>query len=140
MFDREAGTDMNNRTPLYEIPIPSTDFLVDAILCGNVIRYGFVRDGIELKSGIVFNNVKAKRTRSEGACTNWHIDNAYDVLVEIDDSDWIDEILEETKESRERGAEVWKLHHYLVYLDGTGCIEVMAASWQVLDETRGSWT
>jgi hypothetical protein len=58
----------------------------------------------------------------------------------VEDSEWIREILSETAERRERSGEVWELHHYLIYLDGTGCIEVMATSWQVLDETRGSWT
>ena len=131
---------MSNRTPLYEVPVPSTDFVDDAVLCGNTIRYGFFRDDIELKSGIVFYNVKATKTRSEGACTGWHIKGAYDVLVEIDNSEWVDQVLEETEESRERGAEVWDLHHYLIYLDGTACIEILAESWAVLDETVGSWT
>lgn len=131
---------MSTRTALYEIPVPSTDFVADAILCGNVIRYGYVKNDVEIKSGIVFNNVKAKKTRSQIACTSWHIQNAYDTLVEIIDSKWIEEILSETKERRERSGESWELHHYLLYLDGSGCIEVIAASWKVLDEEPGSWT
>ncbi|WP_375397100.1 hypothetical protein [uncultured Sphingomonas sp.] len=130
----------SNRTALYEIPVPSTDFIADAILCGNVIRYGYESEGHNVKSGLIFNKVKAKRTRAEGACTKWHIEGAYDTLVEIEESEWINEILAETLISREKSGEVWELHHYLIYIDGSGCIEVVAASWKVLDEERGSWT
>lgn len=131
---------MRNRTVLYKIPVSSTDFVDDGVLCGNVVRYGYLRDDIGFKSGIAFNNVKAKKTRAQIACTPWHIKDAYDVLVEIEDSDWVKELLLETKERRERSGEAWELHHYLLYLDGSGCIEVIAASWKVLDEERGSWT
>jgi hypothetical protein len=98
-----------------------------------------VKDDVEVKSGIVFNNVKAKRTRAQVACTPWHIEDAYDKLVEILDSEWIKEILLETKSRRERSGEEWELHHYLLYLDGSGCIEVVAGSWKVLKEEQGSW-
>jgi hypothetical protein len=138
--DLEADIDMSNRTPLYEVPVPSTEFVVDAVLCGSVIRYSYVRDDIEMKSGISFRNVKAKRTRSEIACTSWHIEGAYDTLVEVNDSEWVQEILAETHERRERSGEIWDLHHYLIYLDGTGCSEIVAASWQIIDEVEGSWT
>lgn len=129
-----------DKKPVFEVPVPSTELTTDAILCGNIIRYGYVRNGTELKSGIIFNNVRAKRTRSDEACTAWHIEGAYDTLVEVGESDWVEQIMRDTAERQLRFGETWTLHHYMIYLDGTGCIEVIADSWEELAEERGSWT
>lgn len=129
-----------DKKPVFEIPVPSTELSTDAILCGNTIRYGYVRNGAELKSGIVFNNVRAKRTRSDEACTAWHIEGTYDTLVEVGESDWVEQIMQDTAERQRRFDETWALYHYMIYLDGTGCIEVIADSWEELTEERGSWT
>lgn len=128
-----------DKKPLFEIPVPSTELTTDAILCGNTIRYGYFRNGAKLKSGIFFSNVKAKRTRSDEACTAWHIEGAYDTLVEVEESDWVEQIMQDTAERQRRFGETWLLHHYMIYLDGTGCIEVIADSWEELTEERGSW-
>jgi len=131
---------MSKKNPLYEIQVPSTELVEDAVLCGNVIRYGYVRDGIALKGGITFSNVKAKRTRSDEACTAWHIEEVYDTLVEVQQSEWVDQIMEETRDRQQRFGQTWKLHHFMIYLDGSGCIEVIADSWCALGEEPGSWT
>jgi hypothetical protein len=131
---------MSNKKYLCELPVPSTDLVTDAILCGNVIRYSYLRDGIEWKGGLIFNNVKAKRTRSDDACTAWHIEEAYDTLVEIGNSPWVNEIMADTQDRQQRFGQTWSLHHYLIYLDGSGCIEVLSESWNELPEERGAWT
>jgi hypothetical protein len=133
-------TEMGKKNPLYEIQVPSTELAGDAILCGNVIRYGYFKDGIELKSGITFSNVRAKRTRSDEACTAWHIEEVYDTLVEVQESEWVDQIMADTQDRQQRFGQTWTLHHYMVYLDGSGCIEVIADSWNALTEEPGSWT
>lgn len=124
---------------IFELPVPSTELTEDAILCANTVRYNYLKDGIAFNSGIIFNNVKAKRTRSDEACTAWQIENSYDTLVEITDSTWIAEIMQDTEERQRRYGAPWILHHYMIYLDGTGCIEVVADLWNELAEERGSW-
>lgn len=132
--------EMSNKMSLYELPVASTDLIADAILCGNVIRYSYLRDGVERRGGLIFNNVKAKRTRSDEACTAWHIEEAYDTLVEIEGSSWVNEIMADTQDRQQRFDETWSLHHYLIYLDGSGCIEVLSESWNELPEEHGAWT
>lgn len=127
---------MTAMKPLYEIPLPSTDFEGDATICGPVLRFQYYRDGKPYWSGIRFNRVLATRTRAERCCTSWHIRGAYDTLVEVEDSQWVDEMRADTAE---RWRDEWETHHYLIYLDSAGCFEVIAASWEVLPEEQGLW-
>jgi hypothetical protein len=131
---------MSDRIRLYEVPVPSTGFVADPVLCGNVIRFSYVDGDIEKKFGIRFHNVMAKRTRSEGACTLWHIKDAYDVLVEVKDSTWSREIMIEIRDRPDSDPVLSHQRHYLIFLDGAGCIEVLAESWHLIDEEQGAWT
>jgi hypothetical protein len=88
------------------------------------------------RSGIRFDKISATRTRSERCCNSWHIEGAYDALVEIDESAWLEEIQTDTQEMWRRK---WEMHHYMIYLDSAGCFEVIAASWEALPEEAGPW-
>jgi hypothetical protein len=124
------------KKPLYQIPVPSTEFGGDAYLHGDSIRYEYYRDGILYRSGIRFQRVPATRTRAERCCKLWHSEDAYDTLVEVEGSQWLDEIRADTAE---RWRNEWETHHYMIYLDSAGCFEFIAASWEVLPEEQGSW-
>lgn len=91
---------MDFKKPLYTITVPSTDFIAEAYWHGKgvtpTIRFGFNRDGINYQGGIEFRQVLAMRKRAERCCTAWHIKDAYDTLVEIVDSSWINEINADT--------------------------------------------
>ena len=84
------------------------------------------------QSGITFSRVAAVRTRAERCCQPWHIEGAYDTLVEVEDSQWVDEIRADTQKM---WRETWQMHHYMIYLDSVGCFEVIAESWDALPET-----
>ena len=127
------------KIPLYEIPVPSTDLVTDAILCGNTIKYSYFKDGHELRSGISFKAMKAARHRSESACTAWHVEGAYDTLVKIDGSSWLKEIMTDSEDYQIRRDEKWNLNHFLIYLDGN-CFEVISEDWHVIPEEQGTWT
>jgi hypothetical protein len=128
---------MDFKKPLYQISVPSTEFESGgAYLCGNTIRFEFYRDGVLYRSGIRFNHLHAVRNRSERCCKVWHIEDAYDTLVEVEGSQWLEEIRADTAE---RWRNEWETHHYMIYLDSAGCFEVIAASWEVLPEEQGSW-
>lgn len=76
------------------------------------------------------------RKRAERCATAWHIEEAYDTLVEVEDSSWAEEIRADTS-AHLRDAQKYK--HYLIYLDSAGAFEVIADSWAALPEEEGSW-
>lgn len=131
---------MDNKVSLFETPVPSTCFLTDAAFYfwkePLTLRYEYDRDGTTWHSGIRFKRVLATRTRAERCCTAWHIEGTYDTLVEIKGSEWLDELQRDIP-ARYRGEQ--ETHHYMIYLDSAGCFEVVAASWEVIREERGSW-
>ena len=66
------------------------------------------------------------RARTERGCTAGHIEGAYDTLVEVEDSPWVQELRADTNEQwRDKG----QTHHYMIYLDGVGSFEVIAEPW-----------
>jgi len=128
---------MSTKKILYQIPVPSTEFTTEAKLCGMVIRFGYCRQEAVYKGGIRFRGAAAIRKRAERCCTPWHAGEAYDTLVEIEDSPWVQEIRADTDKHWQ---DHWEMHHYMIYLDSVGCFEVIADSWEVLPEEPGTWT
>lgn len=127
---------MNSKKALYTISVPSTTFEGDANLCGHVIRFQYYRDGALYRSGIRFRAMPAMRTRAERCCKAWHLEDAYDTLVEVENSSWVEEIRADTEEMWRHK---WEMHHYMIYLDSAGCFEVVAESWEALPEEPGTW-
>jgi hypothetical protein len=121
---------MSSKKPLYTVPVASTSFTTEAYFDGQgispAIRFVYGKDGTKHQGGINFDKVLAVRTRSERCCTAWHIDGAYDTLVEVEGSPWVDEMRADTAE---QWRNKWAMHHYMIYLDSAGCFEVIADSW-----------
>jgi hypothetical protein len=122
---------MTTKIPLYKVPVPSTAFSKEAYFDGEgffpAVRFAFKTNGDERQGLISFTNVAAIRKRAERCCTPWHIEGAYDTLVEIQDSPWVEEIWADTQVM---WRDKWPMHHYMIYLDSVGCFEVIAESWQ----------
>jgi len=124
---------MSSKKPLHTVPVPSTSFTTEAYFDGRgitpSIRFGYEKDGATYQGGIKFSKVAAVRKRAERCCKSWHIEGAYDTLVEVEGSPWVEEIRVDTQEQwRDR----WQMHHYMIYLDSVGCFEVIAESWAAL--------
>jgi hypothetical protein len=81
--------------------------------------------------GLRFLRVRAYRYRAEGHCTIWHIHDAYDTLVEVEDSEWVAELLADEATGTE-----WDIHHFLIYIDDSGAYEVAAEGVEWLAEER----
>jgi len=127
---------MSSKISLYQVPVPSTQFMREADLCGDVIRFGYCKQELIYKGGIRFNRILATRTRAERCCTSWHIEIAYDTLVEVEESPWIEEMRAAIDVNwRDR----WQMHHYMIYLDSVGCFEIIAESWEAIPEEPGKW-
>lgn len=128
---------MEKKIPLYTIDVCSTDFCCDAYFDGSgnrySIRYHYCKDQLEYRSGISFFRMLSLRQRAESCCTAWHIENAYDALVEIEGSRWKAE-LENEIPLHLREPDGW--HHYMIYLDSAGCFEIIAKSWTVIPEEK----
>lgn len=124
---------MSSKKLLHRVPIPSTSFTTEAYFDGQgttpSIRFGYEKDGVMHQGGIKFSKVAAVRIRAERCCKSWHIEDAYDTLVEIEGSLWVDEIRADTQEM---WRSKWQMHHYMIYLDSVGCFEVIAESWAAI--------
>ncbi len=127
---------MNTKKPIYTVPAASTEFTKEAFLdCSGIsptLRYGYETDDGECRSGIAFKQVSAFRKRGERCCSAWHIEGAYDTLLEIEESSWVAEMRADVPEPY-RGD--WKPLHFMIYLDSVGCFEFLAQSWEALPES-----
>lgn len=130
-----SPTKMTSKTPLYKTPVPSTNFTTKAYFDGQgvspAIRFAYRVNGHEHLGGIEFSKVPAIRKRAERCCTKWHIEGAYDTLVEVENSPWVQEIRADTQAM---WRDKWAMHHYMIYLDSAGCFEVIAESWAALSD------
>jgi hypothetical protein len=124
---------MSSKKALHTIPVPSTSLAAEAYLdekgSSPTIRFSYFNDGAKRDGGLKFERACATRTRAERCCTAWHIDGAYDTLVEIEDSPWVDEV---RSDMNPQWRDKWEMHHYMIYLDSAGCFEIIAASWSAL--------
>lgn len=128
---------MNIKKPIYTVPVASTACTREAFLdCSGIaptIRYEYEGELGECHTGIKFNQVSAFRKRGERCCSAWHIEGAYDTLVEVEGSSWLAEMTNDVPELYRAN---WKPHHYMIYLDSVGCFEFLAQSWEALPEKR----
>ena len=128
---------MGMKRPLTTAPVASTSFNTEAYFDGNgvcpAIRFGYRQEGVEHHGHIQFSMVAATRHRVERCCKVWHIEGAYDTLVEVEDSPWVAEIRADTSE---QWRDAWEMHHYMIYLDRAGCFEVIAESWSASFDHR----
>ena len=122
--------------PLSDGPSAYTEDVAFTHPGGNAeIRYIYEREGSMYSRGIRFHQVRAYRFRAESHCNAWHIEDAYDALVEVEQSDWIAELLAaEPSETWGR----WKIRHFLVFVDGSGAYEVAAEDCEWLPEEAAS--
>ena len=126
---------MTEKRLLYTIAVPSTEFLSGAYWDGKGpspgICFRYQKGGVKYQSAINFQRVLAIRTRAERGCTAWHIEGAYDNLVEIENSPWVSEVRADTNP---QWRDQWAMHHFMIYLDSVGCFEVIAESWAAFEE------
>lgn len=127
------------KVPVVQISTPSTAITSDVVSVFDggslTLRFQFDRDGSLVWGGVEFKKVRAHQWRAESHCTEWHIEGAYDTVVELEDSPWVAELLmAEPAETWGR----WIIRHFMLFIDGAGCFEVAAESVGVLpEETAG---
>lgn len=109
--------------PLSPPPSAFTESAVFTDLGGDAeLRCVYERNGARYVGGFSFQRVQAYRFRQEAYCTAWHVEDAYDTLVEVDGSSWIGELREAFHHEYPA-----PLRHFLIYVDSAGAYEVAAA-------------
>jgi hypothetical protein len=132
MAEKTSKTSMK---VLYKVPTYSSA-PNDGVAFWNFVRFEIIPRGACYRSGIRFKGVVAQRRRAEGCSTLWHRE-ASDKLIEIENSDWLQEIYADTRESFR---EYWKQkHHYMIGLRNAGTLEVIAESWELMAAEEGGW-
>jgi hypothetical protein len=112
---------------LMRLPIPSTEMDEVTLLHARGalslrLEYG-EREGST--GQFRFERARAHRHRAESHCPAWTV-GAYDRLVEIDESPWLQELVAAMPEDMR---DLFEMHHYAIYLDSFGCYEVVASAW-----------
>ena len=100
-----------------------------------VLRCRYERHGSMFAGGLRFHRVSAYRARSESLCTAWHIEDAYDTLVEVEQSVWLSE-LRAVAPGGSWGQR--KVRHFLIFVDSAGAYEVAAEDVEWLPEHPAS--
>jgi hypothetical protein len=119
--------------PLFSIPVASTSFSSDARVSfdgGDVSLQFSYREGAKGVDGqVLFRKARAFRHRQEIYCTHWHVEHAYDTVVEVEDPQWPDEL---RRAAPGHQKDQWILKHFMIYVDSFGCLEVIAESAELL--------
>lgn len=121
------------KTAVIELPWASTSLLEEPILkfegSDLVLKLAFdVSSGVSL----AFRKTRAMRYRSEVYCAKWHIEDAYDVVSEVHQSHWIEELAKDASP----GSEGWVMRHFILTIDSWGCLEVVAEDVEHLEASR----
>jgi hypothetical protein len=106
-----------------------------------ILHYDYYRyDNDQLvgvfRSGLLFSHVRAFRHSATYQSTPLQVKQSYDKLVEIAHSEWVAELKSNTPTSFR---DQLNMHHYMIFLDSSGCYEVVAESWKILPEQEGAW-
>ena len=111
--------------------------LIDRI--GDVeLRFAYYDDANKLfRAGFRFRKVRAYQYRALVHCSVDQVE-AYDRLILLDGSDWLDDLKKHTDEFWQKR---WMMNHYRIFFQDVGCYDVVADSWQPIpaepvDETR----
>ena len=131
---------------IWKFPVPSTSMhSCEARLshtgADSLVQFDYYDkdQDIVVNSGILFECVQAHRHLCEkflGAKSEEVVKTrfeAYDTLVEYEDSDWVMELREVNKAI----ADLWNIKHYAILLDSSGIFEFIARGYKIIEPKEG---
>lgn len=126
---------MNTKTVIHSLPATSGDFssepVIELVKGGAIIRFGYFDQArMQRVHQIVFHRVRAVDLLKESHCASWHIEGAFELLVQVDESDWLERLIAQTSDT---WAKNLPLNHYMIYFEGLGCFQCIATGWDVQD-------
>lgn len=106
------------------------------------IDYDYQRDDGTLEwIHLRFNEVSAYKFCQAVCCAAEHI-VGFDVMARYTESAWRDERIEHWKEwigwqesQKQQGGES-RFHHFRIFFDDAGCVDVLASSYEIHDHPR----
>lgn len=105
---------------------------------GNIeVEYEYPSGDEWVRAGLRFERAAAYRGTSETHCTLWQVEGTYDHLVEVTPSTWLNE-LARAFETHDDGIVRLPVHHYMIYIDDLGCLEVAAQGWSWLTPRKAT--
>jgi hypothetical protein len=135
-----------NTKTLYSLPEPSTAMYAPAATLSFdggtlILHYDYYRYRDDqlvgvFRSGLLFSRVRAFSHCVDYHCTPWQVEQSYDKLVEVEQSKWVAELKANAPASLRNQ---WDMHHYMIFLDSSGCYEIIAELWIALTEEEGAW-
>lgn len=122
-----------NSEKKYELPIYSSALEEDPIIISKNMDMNIKLNGYDDKNRlkkimICFKAVICYKYTSARFSTKLH--DSYDRIVELTDSEWLEELMEINKEDYN----YWKPKHYLLYLDEVGLFQFIAQDYEVIGD------
>src|SRR5579863_7728534 len=134
---------MDKKVPLYTLPEPSTALYSSGtkleVVGGKLtLAFDYYRLREEqiigvFQSGLRFLRVRAYCHRALSHCTLWHVQDAYDTLVEVQGSSWLTELQANFLEHYSH-LPLMEIHHYMIFFAEDGCYEIAAQAWEIVPE------
>jgi len=90
-----------------------------------LLSMDFDHECVAQSARLRFVKTRAHRHRAEIHCTVWHVADAYDTVCEVQESDWVQELL---SDSVPEWRDYWVMRHFIIYVDSYGCLEFAAES------------
>lgn len=101
------------------------------------LHFDYDKDGVIYNHGLTFKKVRSYIYTAETHSPAWKIEKSYDTLVKLIDSELVIELQQSTPDDMHKS---WDLNHYMIYFDSFGCCEIVAESWDLIPEKKGSLT
>lgn len=124
------------KLPLFSLPCSSTAAIQGPTLIdqdrGLLLSMVCDDDGKKRSVGVLFVKPRAFRKRAETYCTGWHVNDVFDTVCEIQESDWVKEL---RAVAMPEWRDYWVMRHFMIYVDSFGCLEVVAESAQLEEKS-----
>jgi hypothetical protein len=125
---------------LWELPVSSTSLTYEPVARLDpgelLIRFEYEDAGRRQVLVLAFPGCRAIKQLAERFSVAASLEIAYDTLVEIRNSPWLAELEDEARRHRQHSP---GLHHYLIYLDDFGTLDVVADRWEIRAGMPSDW-
>jgi hypothetical protein len=120
---------------LWKLPVPATGLVhgprfVDLPKRNCAISFSIEgADGSDKEISLVFEEIEVYKCTYHSACTSEMVSTAYGKLIDLQQSDWLTEVL--TIRGRKKHLEPRDLHHLMICFDDGPCYEFICSKFTV---------
>jgi hypothetical protein len=114
---------------LFELPATASDFTSDVTIKHHqgktTLLFTYYDEHEEKQYSLIIHDVYMSRFSTDACCTPFQIENGYEQIVALSNSDWVDSLYTLSK-TNDIPVEQ-SLKHFLIYIPDFGCCEFLAA-------------